>query len=101
MHHRLFANQRNLGPSELPAHAEAVGLDATAFRQCLDSGKHAARVRSDLSEGQRAGVMGTPTFFLGTMEPGDSTVKVIRVLKGAQPYAAFKAAIDGALSTLR
>ena len=43
-------------------------------------------------------MQGTPIFFLGTMAPGGATMRVLRVLRGAQPFASFKAAIDSALS---
>jgi len=100
MHGRLFAN-RNLqaGPKELADEAQAVGLDLPSFQQCLDSGKHAARIRTALADGQRAGVSGTPSFFLGATEPNDSRVKALRRLVGAMPYASFKEAIDGLLSS--
>ena len=39
---------------------------------------------------------GTPAFFIGV---GDgATVKVVRVIKGAMPFPAFKEAIDAALA---
>ena len=98
MHTRLFANQRALGTKDLPQHAQALGLNVPKFQQCLDSGKHAARIRKDLADGQQAGVTGTPGFFIGVTKPNDPTVKVLRVLKGAQPYASFKDAIDSLLS---
>ena len=101
MHDRLFANQRALGASQLPLHAESLGLDLTGFSQCLESRKHDARVRKDLAEGQRAGVRGTPGFFLGLAGPDDSKVKALRTLRGAQPFAAFKEAIEGLLSSQR
>jgi protein-disulfide isomerase len=98
MHTRLFANQRALGPGDLPAHAQALGLNVPAFESCLASGRHAPRIRRDHAEGQKAGVTGTPSFFLGVIQPDGSTVKVARVLKGAQSYAAFKEAIDTLLA---
>ena len=98
MHERLFANQRALGPGDLAGHAQALGLDVPAFQGCLASGKYAARIRQDLADGQKAGVTGTPSFFLGVIEPDGSRVKVVRVLKGAQPHAAFKEAIDSLLA---
>lgn len=98
MHARLFAHQRALGPTELPGHAEALKLDGPTFQACLDSGKYAPRIRKDLDDGQKAGVSGTPAFFLGVTQPNAPTVKVLRVLKGAQPYASFKEAIDSLLS---
>lgn len=98
MHDRLFANQNLLGVKDLPNHAKTLGLDLTNFQQCLDSGKHASKIRSDLADGQKAGVQGTPTFFLGLTEPNDVNVKAARIIRGAQPYAAFKAAIDSLLT---
>ena len=99
MHDRLFANQQALAPNNLPQHAQAIGLDVPKFQTCLDSGKYAATVRKDLAEGQKAGVTGTPGFFLGITDPKDQKVKVSRFLKGAQPYASFKEAIDSLLSS--
>lgn len=68
------------------------------FRQCLESGRHAAKVRKDLADGRQAGVTGTPAFFLGITEPNDTKVKALRALKGTRPYARFKEAIDGLLA---
>jgi protein-disulfide isomerase len=99
MHARLFANQRALGTKDLPQHAQALGLNVATFQQCVESGKHAARIRKDLEDGRRAGVTGTPGFFLGVTEPNDPKVKVLRVIKGAQPYASFKDAIESLLSS--
>ena len=98
MHDRLFANQNALGLKDLPNHAKALVLDAPKFQQCLDSGKHAAKIRKDLADGQKAGVQGTPSFFLALTEPNDGMVKAVRIIRGAQPYAAFKDAIESLLS---
>ena len=98
MHDVLFANQRALAPAQLAGHAATLGLDVARFTQCLESGTKASKVRRDLADGGKAGVAGTPAFFLGVAD-GD-TVKVVRVLKGAQGFAAFKEAIDGALAGL-
>ena len=74
-------------------HAQAVGIDTTAFQHCVDSGKYAALIRQDMSEAQGAGVTGTPSFFFGRSDP-DGQVTATRSLAGAQAYSAFKAAID-------
>lgn len=100
MHERFFAHQRALGAGELPGHAQAIGLDVAKFQACLEAGTHAARVRRDLSEGQQAGVRGTPTFFLAVQQGDGANVQVVKVLRGALPYGAFKAAIDEALERL-
>jgi protein-disulfide isomerase len=97
MHGRLFANQRQLGRDDLTQHAQALGLDKGAFERCLESGKHADAIRKDLAEAQRLQVTGTPTFFIGVVGPNDSEMKATKLV-GAQPYAAFKAAIDRLLA---
>ena len=101
MHVRLFANQRALAPSDLPLHAQAIGVEMLPFAQCLDSGKYAPRVRKDLAEGQQAGVTGTPGFFFGVTDPNEPKVKVLKVIKGALPYLSFKEAIESLLSSHR
>ena len=101
MHDRLFQNQNQLGAAELPKHAEVIGLNLPAFQQCLKSGKHAGEIRKDLEDGQKAGVNGTPTFFLGLQEADGKTIKVLRTILGAQPYPQFNEAIEGALNHMR
>ena len=98
MHDRIFANQQAMGPKELTGHAEALKLSMPKFQQCLDSTKHAAKIRKDIADGQKAGVQGTPTFFLALSGPDEQAVKVVRIIRGAQPYTAFKQAIDGLLA---
>ncbi len=98
MHDRLFANQRELARKDLSKHAEALGLDVAVFDQCLDSGKYAARIRKDMAEAQRLQATGTPTFFLGLADPNGSQFKGTKMV-GAQPYEAFKAAIERLLSS--
>jgi len=97
MHDRLFANQRTLEPWS--AHAEALELDTAAFDECMSTERHAAAVRHDMSQAQKAGATGTPSFVLAETDPDDSTkVTGIAFIRGAQPFDAFKAAIDDALS---
>jgi protein-disulfide isomerase len=89
MHDRLWANPGKLQPAELKEHAAAIGLDAGAFGQCLDSGRYAGRVQQDIEQGARYGVSGTPAFFVNG-----------RPLTGAQPYEAFAQVIDDELARL-
>ncbi len=62
-------------------------LNTTQFNSCLDADKYATDYQKDLSDGQKAGVNGTPTVFVD----GQPIV-------GAQPYTAFKTIIDQELS---
>jgi protein-disulfide isomerase len=99
MHDRLFVNQGKFQPEELKAHAQAVGLDAERFAQCLDSGEKTREVRADQSAGLRAGVRGTPAFFLGLSQPGEpGKFRATMSLSGAKSYPEFKVAIDQLLA---
>ncbi len=100
MHDRLFGNIRGQQTQDLTAHAKALRLDGREFEQCLASERHTARVHQALEEGQRAGVRGTPTFFVGIDEEG-RIVKATRMLRGAQSYEQFKTAIDAVLADIR
>jgi protein-disulfide isomerase len=97
MHHRLFGDIRGQDAEKLTAHARALRLDVKKFEQCLASGRHGSTVKKALEEGQRAGVRGTPSFFVGRSGDG-RTVQATRMLRGAQPYERFKAVLDTALA---
>lgn len=98
MHDRLFDNQKALSPSDLPQHAQAVGLDVTKFNQCLASGKYTEEIRKSVAQGERIGVNGTPIFIIGTIGPKGEQLKVQKVLLGAKPYESFKTTLDELLS---
>jgi protein-disulfide isomerase len=87
-HDLLFQNQKTLSRENLEKFAEQVGgIDMKAFKAALDSGKHKAAVEADMAAVAKAGArIGTPSFFING-----------KLLQGAQPYPAFKAAIDAAL----
>ena len=86
-HDHLFSNQSALNPPDLKRYAAALSLNTAAFDQCLDSSKHAERVRDGVSLGTGLGVNSTPTVYING-----------RVLSGAQPLEAFVALIDEELA---
>ena len=86
-HDKLYENQATLGNDLYPKLANDLKLDAAKFKQCLDSGKYKQQVQKDLDYGQSVGVSGTPSFFINGMR-----------IVGAQPYEAFKQAIDAELA---
>lgn len=67
--------------------AQNVGLDMTAFTSCIDNNKYADQVKKDTAAAQAIGVNATPTNYING-----------QTIQGAQPYSAFKAAIDAALA---
>jgi protein-disulfide isomerase len=98
MHDLMYSNQGKLSLTNLPTHAVALGLDAAKFQACLDSGKFADPIKNDAAEAAKLGLTGTPSFLLGVTTPNDGKIKVVKVIKGAQKFDNFKAAIDEILS---
>jgi len=96
MHDRLFANQKELQVEKLPAQAQALGLDESKFRECLDQDRYAAAVQMDVAEGTQLGITGTPTVVVGMSDGAQAKNAVI--IRGAQAIATFKAEIDKLLA---
>src|SRR5206468_6118416 len=89
-HDLLFANQSMLQEPGLTASARKLGLDEKLFVTCLTSGKFRSQVQSDYQVGLKAGVTGTPGFFInGTY------------LSGNQPIAEFSRIIEDELAAIR
>ena len=86
LHDAMFANQDNLSVDGLKKMAADAGLDGAKFDTCLDSGAKAELVKKDMEDGKKAGVSGTPAFFINGHK-----------LSGAQPPEAFKDIIDAEL----
>lgn len=93
MHDRLFENQGNLKIDRLKQHAVEMGIDSSAFDSCLDSGKYTTEIEKDVEDGRRAGVGGTPSFFIGRTQGASKEIKAKKVV-GARPYTAFKQVIE-------
>lgn len=86
MHDMLFDNRSNLGVEALKRYARNLGLNASKFNTCLDTGKYEKSVKDDMRVARSVGVNGTPTFFINGQR-----------LVGAQPPEAFKDKIDAIL----
>ena len=98
MHALLFASPKAADPEVLIKHAESIGVEISQFRTCFDNRRSAARVRQDIADGRSLGVNGTPMFFLAMTEPNGGPVKALRMLRGAQDFAAFRNAIESLLA---
>jgi protein-disulfide isomerase len=81
----LFANQRALDVMKLKEYASQIGLDRARFDALLDSVQLLQKVESDLNDGRRLGVNGTPSFFVNGRPLEDRS------------YEGLKAMIDAAL----
>ncbi len=100
MHDALFADQKSNTDENFQQMAAGLGLDAAAFKACMDSDKFMEQINADVAEGQKLGVSGTPSFVVGLTDPEDpSKVHLTKFIRGAQGLAAFSAAIDELLKT--
>ena len=95
MHDTLFTTKA-LTLAQLAEHAQSIGLDEAKFRECLTSGRHAARIDRSLAEGAAAGVQGTPGFVIGKTKSGD--VVEGTPIRGAQSLETFRKIIDQMLT---
>ncbi len=69
--------------------AEELGLERQPFKECLESGRYAARVKEDLDEGRTIGITGTPATILRNNKTGE-----VSVMSGAKSLAVFKTEIE-------
>jgi protein-disulfide isomerase len=89
-HDALYAEGAKLDAGSLAAYAGGLGLDRQRFSACLATGKFKQAVEDDVQAGNRAGVGGTPAFFINGV-----------FLSGAQPAAAFEKLIEAELAAAK
>ena len=97
MHDKLFENQNALMVDKLRQYAAEVGLEPGPFDACLDSGKYAEEINRDVEDGKKAGVSGTPSFFIGKSQGKGKEITGKKII-GARPYESFKQVIDQLLA---
>ncbi len=88
-HKALFENQEYIDYQSLADYAAESGLDIKNFTACLMTEKYGNEVRNDTLEGLRAGVEGTPTFFINGQK-----------IVGPKPFRTFKAIINDELEKI-
>jgi protein-disulfide isomerase len=83
----LLQNQSSLSVDKLKSFATQLGLDRTRFDAALDSRKFAEMVQTDLDDGIKLGLKGTPSLFINGR----------RVT--AKTYEELKESVDAALKS--
>lgn len=92
MHDYLFEHQDALAPPLLVAAAEQLALDVARFTDEISRHLYAERIREDFLSGVRAGVNGTPTFFInGVRHDGSFDFETLREAIDAQMRKAIAA----------
>ena len=98
MHDILFKNAKRLDEKYLPEYAVAINLNKEKFVACLNSNQHLAAIDLDVKQANQAGLTGTPSFVIGKTTPDLIKGNVVR---GAQPFASLKIAIDKQLKLVK
>ncbi len=93
MHDRLYGGQlewngeATSNPMKvMTRYAGDLGLDVRAWRTCVETQAHAARIKGNQAEGIRRNIGRTPTFIIGSKQVADNL-----------SYDAFKSFVDSAL----
>jgi protein-disulfide isomerase len=63
-HDLLFKNYNRLNQQEIQEIAKKLALDMERFQKDRQDSKTLAKIQGDISEGNKAGVRGTPTIFI-------------------------------------
>ena len=85
----IYAQQANRVPlnnDNLKQFAADLGLDQTAFNECLESGKYTQFVQQQSALANQIGVNSTPAFLINA-----------QAILGAQPFDSFRQVIEGLL----
>ena len=83
----MFADQNKLDQAGLMDKARTLNLDEQQFESCLSGEKFKAQIQQDSQDGMRAGVSGTPGFFINGI-----------FLSGSQAESAFENLVQKQLS---
>lgn len=71
-HDKLFQNQGVSEETDIKNLLKNIGLNSKQFETCLDSQKYLTDIKKDISDGQKLGITGTPTWFInGNIIKGD------------------------------
>jgi protein-disulfide isomerase len=108
MHDSLFTDKipipdpngrsSGLATSDIDERAAKLGLDTVKLGACIASARFADVIKHSSEEAAKMNIEGTPTFVIGTIGPNGNIVSVKKTIVGAQPFGAFKAAIDPLLA---
>jgi predicted DsbA family dithiol-disulfide isomerase len=73
MHDKIFANQAQLSDDKYVVWAKELGLNVSKFEKDVADPAIEAQIKSEMEEGTKVGVRGTPSLYIGTKN-GDSYI---------------------------
>ena len=97
LHDWVFAHPKELTSGRLRNAAQSAGVEMPSFEKCL-AGEASEKVTRDIDLAKQLDVTGTPTWFIGTVEP-DGLVKPVRRIVGLGPVKLYAKAIDSVVQS--
>jgi protein-disulfide isomerase len=79
----MFKHTGDLAKENVRYIVEKAGVSKEKFEKCIADGKMAKEVETDLEDGRKLGVNGTPAFFINGIS-----------VEGAQPFSSFEEIIE-------
>ena len=92
VHDFMFENPDKLDAASVISSAAGIGLDKAKFEACINDKSKEKEIEKDVEDGQKYGVRGTPSYFIGKTTDGDEITGTF--IRGAQPYIVFKELIE-------
>lgn len=80
------------GDGTIESLVREIDVNVDKFSKCIAKNNYKEEIAKDTSDGQAAGISGTPGFIVGTLD-SNGEVKGT-VISGAMPFSEFKSAID-------
>ena len=102
-HQLLYKNQKPIDSGWVSKEnvkkfaAKIPGIDMNEFNSCFESQKYKSFVEEDVALASSLGFQDTPSFVIVNSKDGSNP----EILKGAHPFASFKAIIDKKLREAR
>jgi protein-disulfide isomerase len=102
-HQLLYKNQKPIDSGWVSKEnvkkfaAKIPGMDMNEFNSCFESQKYKSFVEEDVALASSLGFQDTPSFVIVNSKDGSNP----EILKGAHPFASFKAIIDKKLREVR
>lgn len=90
------SNGNGMDEGDLVVLATQIGVNKDDFNSCYKAEKFAEEIADDISDGQAAGVTGTPGFVIGVLNDDGSVSG--KLIAGAYPYDSFVEIIEEMLA---
>ena len=80
MHDVIFENYRTLSDDSYAGYAEEIGIDVEQFKTDMSDKSTDALITEEMRQASKAGVRGTPTFFINGKKPQGRSFEIYKAI---------------------